>query len=83
MAEQFVPYPASVADALRMLRQHTAIRSVSEPEALGGEGYRVVVEIEVELPSRAKAVGRSRAGVQKIEPVTLDFVLIGPLMCLR
>lgn len=73
MAERGAPYPPSIAEALRLLHQHTAIRKVGSPEPLGDGQFRITIDMEVELPSRAKAIGISSSGVKQLEPVTLDF----------
>lgn len=64
-----------------MLYQHTAIRRVGNPESLGEGQFRITVDIEVELPSRAKAIGVSSSGVKQLEPVTLDFGPNWPFVC--
>jgi hypothetical protein len=73
MAEQVALHPPTIAEVLRVLHQHAAIRKVGSPESLGEEQYRITVDMEVELPSRAKASGVSSSGVRQVEPVTLDF----------
>ncbi|CPH57068.1 ThiF family [Burkholderia pseudomallei] len=65
--------PQSVLDVIGLLQRHRAVTRVNSPVQVEGGLYQVTVEVAVELPSRAKASGRSSTGVLAREVVIFEF----------
>lgn len=70
--------------AARLIQAHKAVAGqVSAPRMLDAGGFRIVFEMEVSLPSRARAIGISETGVKAQERVVLHFPSSYPLKAPR
>ena len=60
--------------AVRLIQSHKAVSGgVSPPKMLDDGGFQITFNMEVSLPSRAKALGLTETGVMAQESVTLVF----------
>lgn len=65
--------PQTVLDVIGLLQRHRAVACVDSSYQVEGGLCRVIAEVAVELPSRAKASGCSSTGVLAREPVIFEF----------
>jgi hypothetical protein len=73
-------------DALRQLREHPGVVSVSELASSESGAPLVIAQMSVPLPSRAQAAGVSATGVRTVEPLTVifrDYPMSAPRLLLR
>lgn len=67
------PNSIATARALRLIRAHDAVVSVTVKPSGATDEVLAIVEIKTELPSEWRAIGKSPSGVQTIEPVSFRF----------
>lgn len=63
----------SIEDVVSLLKRHAAVTRVDDPIQVSKSSYQIIIEVAVELPSRAKASGRSATGVLAREQVIFEF----------
>ncbi|HOV88273.1 MAG TPA: hypothetical protein PLM79_18095, partial [Syntrophobacteraceae bacterium] len=70
--------------AARLIQAHKAVaRLVSSPKSIDGGGFSISFDMEVALPSGARAAGISETGVKAQERVVLEFPPAYPLKAPR